>query len=75
MALWTVFDVVVETEFLRQLVERHATDNTRAHLSEKSLGLGGIGMEEIVAHDKFKYRVAEVLKSLVAQVVVADTFL
>ena len=70
-----VFDVVVEAEFFRQLIERHTTDDTGTHLGKEAFGLGGVGVEKIVAHNKLKYSIAEIFQSLVAQVILSDAFL
>lgn len=66
-----VLDVVVETEFLRKLVERGAADDARAHFGEETLGLGREGMENVIAHDEVEDGIAEEFKSLVAQAKVA----
>ena len=69
-----VFDVVVETKFLCQFVERCATDNARAHFCKKTFGLSGIGTEKVVTHDKFNHCITQVFQPFVAEMVVAYTF-
>ena len=45
-----VTDKAIKTEFLRELVERNAAHNARAHLRKETLRLRGVGMKQIVGN-------------------------